>query len=566
MKQIGPLLFIFAILTCTTLFADNLSVDFNNVHGTVFVRPDSQTDESYKPVKRKDRLSVGDRVLVKNDSGVVLNFSNRGTMVLKGESVAVLTQSIDNEIKYNLLSGDIWLSLKNISYNGFVGIEMSQSSVRINRGNITLSVSPDGLDNHIRVLNGEAEVKIKGRAGVSVLRAGQGMVLKQRLADAMRNIPAKGVVDVFDIQDEEERWESATSRIGSELSIDELTRKLNKYSDDIDNDGKVILQQYERIMAGSGTLSDVTSLKNKIAQFQAMLAEAAQYGRNGKLRIEAFEKESKAGSKKSDDSEDVELLDGYKKTSLQSALVRLETILSYFKNKLGKASTGVYEKSEPEKNIQKPIEAVEPLEQSLKDAYDISLEIRRAVLKGVNGKGRNWFTNARETLGRCHEALVKESAKIAEEQILYPRDKKLPDLAKKAEKYIEEVKKICKSFEVVEVPLDVLSYLRDLQDNIAANTGQIVAAIEEYRTTGTGSLAAKQKKRREYLKIVNTYSNVKRDYKRAERQCKRILRSVLPTMYKTEEIEEIEALWRDVEVDFVRLDEESGTLQQIMNE
>ncbi|MDD3378181.1 MAG: hypothetical protein PHF08_12110, partial [Candidatus Riflebacteria bacterium] len=127
MKQIGPLLFIFAILTCTTLFADILSVDFNNVHGTVFVRPDSQTDESYKPVKRKDRLSVGDRVLVKNDSGVVLNFSNRGTMVLKGESVAVLTQSIDNEIKYNLLSGDIWLSLKNISYNGFVGIEMSQS-------------------------------------------------------------------------------------------------------------------------------------------------------------------------------------------------------------------------------------------------------------------------------------------------------------------------------------------------------------------------------------------------------------------------------------------------------
>ncbi len=115
--------------------------------------------------------------------------------------------------------------------------------------------------------------------------------------------------------------------------------------------------------------------------------------------------------------------------------------MSYFKNKLGKASTGVYEKSEPEKNIQKPIEAVEPLEQSLKDAYDISLEIRRAVLKGVNGKGRNWFANARETLGRCHEALVKESAKIAEEQILYPRDKKLPDLAKKAEKYIDEVKK-----------------------------------------------------------------------------------------------------------------------------
>ena len=104
------------------------------------------------------------------------------------------------------------------------------------------------------------------------------------------------------------------------------------------------------------------------------------------------------------------------------------------------------------------------------------------MLKGVNGKGQNWFANARETLGRCHEALVKESAKIAEEQILYPRDKKLPDLAKKAEKYIEEVKKICKSFEVVEVPLDVLSYLRDLQDNIAANTGQIVAAIEEYRT------------------------------------------------------------------------------------
>lgn len=571
MKQIS-LLLIITIITLAgvnVLYANEGDFSFVSVVGVANVRPDSATDDAFKRIKAKDTLEVGQRVRLEPYTGAILDLAKGGTLVIKEETVAVLTNRIPTETKFNLLTGDLWLALKDSRRLGTFEIEMSQSTVKVRNGNISVTVSPDGLDNYVRVLSGEAEVSVKGRVGASVLRPGQWMVLKQRLADAMRNRPAHGIVDVFDIEDERARWEDDTARIGSELGIDELTKRINEYCDQIDKVGKGLLLQYERILAGSGTLSDVEALKGRLAEFQAVLSEANLYGRNAKMRLAMSDKqatEPKKKAKNEEDEEVIELLDAYKKTSLQSAVARLDTMLSYFKTRMGKATLNVQEKSEPEKNIQKPMEALQPLEEKLEAAFAISLEIRREIYKGLGLKAQSWFSGAQETLADCANELLMVSALIAEEQILYPRDKQLPTLAKRAERHMAEIRELAKSLQVVQVSEDAMFSMMDLQDRVAAYTSLIMKAVEEYRGAVGDNVLAKQKKRREYLRILNNYNGVQRDYRRAERQYKGIRRQLRPTGYVTEELDRMARLWREVETDFMRLDEESGTLRQIINE
>lgn len=571
MKQIS-LLLIITIITLAgvnVLYANEGDFSFVSVVGVANVRPDSATDDAFKRIKAKDTLEVGQRVRLEPYTGAILDLAKGGTLVIKEETVAVLTNRIPTETKFNLLTGDLWLALKDSRRLGTFEIEMSQSTVKVRNGNISVTVSPDGLDNYVRVLSGEAEVSVKGRVGASVLRPGQWMVLKQRLADAMRNRPAHGIVDVFDIEDERARWEDDTARIGSELGIDELTKRINEYCDQIDKVGKGLLLQYERILAGSGTLSDVEALKGRLAEFQAVLSEANLYGKNAKMRLAMSDKqatEPKKKAKNEEDEEVIELLDAYKKTSLQSAVARLDTMLSYFKTRMGKATLNVQEKSEPEKNIQKPMEALQPLEEKLEAAFAISLEIRREIYKGLGLKAQSWFSGAQETLADCANELLMVSALIAEEQILYPRDKQLPTLAKRAERHMAEIRELAKSLQVVQVSEDAMFSMMDLQDRVAAYTSLIMKAVEEYRGAVGDNVLAKQKKRREYLRILNNYNGVQRDYRRAERQYKGIRRQLRPTGYVTEELDRMARLWREVETDFMRLDEESGTLRQIINE
>jgi hypothetical protein len=573
MKKISLLLIILIITLAgvsNALYANEASFSFISVVGVGNMRPDSATDDAFKRIKAKDSLEVGQRVRLEPYSGAILDLAQGGTLVIKEETVAVLTNRIPTETKLNLLTGDLWLALKDSRCLGTFEIEMSQSSVKVRNGNITLTVSPDGLDNYVRVLSGEAEVTVKGRVGASVLRPGQWMVLKQRLADAMRNRPAHGIVDVFDIEDERARWEDDTARIGSELGIDELTKRINEYCDQIDKVGKGLLLQYERILAGSGTLSDVEALKGRLAEFQAVLSEANLYGRNAKMRLAMSDKQATEPKKKAknedEDEEVIELLDAYKKTSLQSAVARLDTMLSYFKTRMGKATLNVQEKSEPEKNIQKPMEALQPLEEKLEAAFAISLEIRREIYKGLGLKAQSWFAGAQETLADCANELLMVSALIAEEQILYPRDKQLPTLAKRAERYLAEVRELAKSLEVVRINEDTMFSMTDLQDRVAAYTSLIMNAVQEYRGAVGNDVLTKQKKRREYLRILNNYNGVQREYRRAERQYKTIQRQQRPTSYVTEELDRVSRLWREIEVDFMRLDEESGTLRQLINE
>lgn len=553
MKKVKPLLFVGAMIMIASYVYGENSVSFINVKGKVSVKPDIAEDTAYKSASSKKVFSAGERVKTSEKSIALLNYLDSGSIAVKPDTEAVFIYKIEKKGKLNLVFGDMWFSLKE---DAEMTVEMSQSIVDFKGAVVTFSVSQNGLDNNIKVLKGEATVTIKGSKEVKKLYGGQGMNLKQNFTSAMQNKPAKGVIDYIDSVKEEKIWEEEISRVADHLSTDELTKQINKYCDNLDSAGKAILARYELIVAGSGTKSDISSLKNRISAFNVLLTEARQYYINAKRRIGSEDKSR----------DNVKIAGSYAKASLETSIKRFDSIKEYFDEKLREVDFSLKAKEEPDKFKQKSLENITSIEEKLEKAYLVSDKIRKAYQNNIDRKSQRWFVSACETLARCGEELEKVSKDIAKERISYPKDKNLPDLAKRAEQYIQEMEDLTKELTITEIEPAVVTNLYDLKDDIAYVTGVLVTAIEEYRATSGTTVASRQKKRKALEKVLNSFNSIQRNYRRAERQCNNIFRKCQSSKYETTELHEVKTIWREIQDEFIRLDEESGTLRRIINE
>lgn len=170
-------------------------VGFSDLFGEVYIRPPDDPDDYY-PADLGVVLPVGTIIETRDNSGAILSLRDMTTFVVRPNSRITIGGQSDDENKFYLLVGHVWVNIQQMARDGSMDIEMSQAMAGA-RGT-TFVVSDDGTTSSVKVFEGAVEFAASATGETVVVSAGQ---TSDATAAGLRG------PSVFDIEAELENWD-----------------------------------------------------------------------------------------------------------------------------------------------------------------------------------------------------------------------------------------------------------------------------------------------------------------------------------------------------------------------
>lgn len=531
MKRIGLLLLAFFVFFfhVSTWAATDSGVRFADLFGEVSVRPDAEDDDAYEFAELETVLNNDDRIRTRSQSGAILSFADLSTFVMKEESIIVLDLANKQNSKINLIAGNIWVNVKKMVSDGTMDIEMSQAVAGIKGTNITCSTSRD--EDRIQVLRGVAEVLIRETRETITVNEGEELVVKSG---------GKTEKVEIDIQSEQGKWDEATSRLGEQIDFGEIPDILKEMlAAETATFGR-INDAFTRLIAlEKVSEEEAAAIKKDAERFIGVLLE-------DNLILASIRKKINAALS----SADISAADKQRASMLMREVTSVQAKQSAFQSQIMKIMRFQFKMSALINEIGPEIDMLRTeLAQSL-GSIDA---IRSALAANPSGMSQDWFI---ESIAQCNQALseLQQLAQKTSDLLNQnPGSLELQAMMKQIADQQRAISTMLRSLAVVEIDSAKIVEMQQIDDVLSDQMVVLQSEISAYGSLSGTTISEKERRLQSSVKIMSSYSRVRRLYVNAQRLYDSTMRSASTSKYKTSEMEELEMQWERISNTFQQL-------------
>jgi len=542
MKRTGLLLLAFFVFFfhASAWAASDSGVRFADLFGEVSIRPEAEDDDAYEFAELATVLNNDDRIRTRSQSGAILSFADLSTFVMKEESIIVLDLASQKNSKINLIAGNIWVNVKKMVSDGSMDIEMSQAVAGIKGTNITCSTSRG--EDRIQVLRGMAEILIRETRETVIVNEGEELIVR-----------AGGKTEKveIDVNNEQKKWEDATSRLGSNIDFGEIPNILKEILTAETAAFGRINEAFTRLIAlEKVSEEDAAAIKKDAERFIGVLLEDGLILASIRKKIDTAidSSETSAGDRQKFAGllREVAAVQA-RQQSYQARItqiMRYQFKLSALKNEIGPEIETLKNEIGPE---------IEILRTGLAQSLESITSIRSALTTNPNGMSQDWF---KESIAQCNQTLselqqlaLKTSELLSRE----PRNVELQAMVRHINSHMSNISTLLRSLAVVEIDSAKIIEMQQIDDVLSTQMVVLRSEISAYGSLAGTTISDKERRLKSSVQIMSSYSRIRRLYVNAQRLHASTMRAASSSRFKTSEMEELERQWERIRNTFQQL-------------
>ncbi|HAE38741.1 MAG TPA: hypothetical protein DCG57_08895 [Candidatus Riflebacteria bacterium] len=557
MKRIGLLLlFVAFVFSLSPGFTqnENAIVRFGDLHGEVNVRQNSEDDDAYVFAELKTSLKHDDRIRTLPKSGAILSFSDMTTFVMKEDTVIVLDIANERESKVGLVAGNVWVNLKKMVADGSMEVEMAQAVAGIKGTNITCSSDPRSQEDRVAVMRGQARVRVKETGEEFIVEEGEEIVIKK---------DAKPEKIQIDIQAEQSKWEEDLSRLGESIDVNDLPEIFRNINESSAAEYSKLNETFQNLMGQEKVeLADAVALRTSAERFVGVVMENLLVLNNSKRRIDA--------------ALESEGLSNDQRAQLNSLIREMASSIAAqtsFQAEAARMMRYQFRTSAISDEFQSELEMIRTeLAQVVSDLDSI-----RSVLSSNSaGQTQDWFKESADTCNQAQISLADLSQRVAS---ILAENAAIPDaqaLLKAIADQQTTIASMLKSLVVVEVDTSTITEMQQIEYEISESIVTLEQGIRSYNSLSAASpltaaisrqaIEAQEARLKASIAIMSNFANARKLYNKAQRKYDSTMRSTAGSAARTNEQEEMDALWLNISDRFQQLGVVAEELQRHIQE
>ncbi len=556
MKRIGLLLLLMTfVFSLSPGFAQNGSsiVRFGDLHGEVNVRPNDEDDDAYIFAELSTPLHHNDRIKTLTRSGAILSFSDMSTFVMKEDTTIVLDIANERESKIGLVAGNVWVNLKKMVADGSMEVEMSQAVAGIKGTNITCSSDPQAQEDRVKVLRGQARVRVKETNEEFDVEEGEEIVIKPETKPEKQKI---------DIEAEQQNWEEDLSRLGESLDIDDLPEILRNINESSAAEFGRLNETFQALIAMENVeLADAVALRTSAERFVGVILENVLILNTSRRRVDVAmategitdEQRAQLGSLVREISAAL--------TSQQTYQLEAVRMMRYqFR------TSAVSDRFQPE---------LEMIRTELAQIVGELDAVRTTLSANPTGQTQDVFKELSDICNQAQFSLSDLSQRVTIILLEEPKNLEAQALLKSVADQQTSAATMLKSLNVVEIDTSTITEMQQIEFEISEAVVTLEQGIRDYNSISaspmpaaiSGQTIAEQEARlKASIAIMSNFVNAKRLYQKAQRKYDSTMRSTAGSAVRTGEQEEMDALWMNISDRFQQLGVVAEEMQRHIQE
>jgi len=556
MKRIGLLLLLMTfVFSLSPGFTQNGSsiVRFGDLHGEVNVRPNDEDDDAYIFAELSTPLHHNDRIKTLTRSGAILSFSDMSTFVMKEDTTIVLDIANERESKIGLVAGNVWVNLKKMVADGSMEVEMSQAVAGIKGTNITCSSDPQAQEDRVKVLRGQARVRVKETNEEFDVEEGEEIVIKPETKPEKQKI---------DIEAEQQNWEEDLSRLGESLDIDDLPEILRNINESSAAEFGRLNETFQALIAMENVeLADAVALRTSAERFVGVILENVLILNTSRRRVDVAmategitdEQRAQLGSLVREISAAL--------TSQQTYQLEAVRMMRYqFR------TSAVSDRFQPE---------LEMIRTELAQIVGELDAVRTTLSANPTGQTQDVFKELSDICNQAQFSLSDLSQRVTIILLEEPKNLEAQALLKSVADQQTSAATMLKSLNVVEIDTSTITEMQQIEFEISEAVVTLEQGIRDYNSISaspmpaaiSGQTIAEQEARlKASIAIMSNFVNAKRLYQKAQRKYDSTMRSTAGSAVRTGEQEEMDALWMNISDRFQQLGVVAEEMQRHIQE